>query len=281
MENIKKVAIVGGVHGNELTGAYLVKKWQKNPEIFKKQSLDISVFLGNPKACEINRRYVDQDLNRSFSKRVLEDHSLPEYEANRAKVLKELISGHSFLIDLHTTTANMGMTLVLSKKDPYSERVAAILAEKFDDIKILRWLSNDEGDFINTLTPHGFTIEAGPIPQGVLRADIFQRCEEIVYETLKIISNDINQYETKETVVYDIVKTVDYPRTAAGEIEAIIHPSLQDRDYKALNSGDPIFVTFDGKVIPYEGETFYPVFINEAAYYEKGIAFCLCEKNLI
>lgn len=36
---------------------------------------------------------------------------------------------------------------------------------------------------------------------------------------------------------------------------------------------------FSGKDVLYEGEsTVYPVFINEAAYYEKGIAFIQTEK---
>ncbi len=59
----------------------------------------------------------------------------------------------------------------------------------------------------------------------------------------------------------------------------MIHPQLQFRDYEALHPGDLMFLTFDGRAIAYEGEsTVYPVFINEAAYYEKGVAMCLTEK---
>ena len=37
-----------------------------------------------------------------------------------------------------------------------------------------------------------------------------------------------------------------------------------------------IFLQFDGSVLVYEGkETAYPVFINESAYREKGIAMAL------
>ena len=46
-----------------------------------------------------------------------------------------------------------------------------------------------------------------------------------------------------------------------------------------MQSGDAMFLTFDGITIPYSGETTYPVFINEAAYYEKGIAMCLTRKQ--
>ena len=41
-------------------------------------------------------------------------------------------------------------------------------------------------------------------------------------------------------------------------------------------------LTFDGQEILYEGtSTVYPIFINEAAYYEKGIAMCLTQKKTV
>jgi aspartoacylase len=43
-----------------------------------------------------------------------------------------------------------------------------------------------------------------------------------------------------------------------------------------------MFLTFDGRAIAYQGtSTVYPVFINEAAYYEKGIAMCITQKELV
>lgn len=40
-----------------------------------------------------------------------------------------------------------------------------------------------------------------------------------------------------------------------------------------------MFQMFSGEDVLYEGEsTMYPTFINEAAYYEKGIAFFQTEK---
>ncbi|MBC7825362.1 MAG: succinylglutamate desuccinylase/aspartoacylase family protein, partial [Candidatus Parcubacteria bacterium] len=33
MNLIKRVAIVGGTHGNEFTGAYLIKKFEQYPEL--------------------------------------------------------------------------------------------------------------------------------------------------------------------------------------------------------------------------------------------------------
>lgn len=55
--------------------------------------------------------------------------------------------------------------------------------------------------------------------------------------------------------------------------------SSQDRDFEPLRPGVPIFQMFSGEDVLYEGEsTVYPIFINEAGYYDKGIAFLQTEK---
>lgn len=53
---------------------------------------------------------------------------------------------------------------------------------------------------------------------------------------------------------------------------------LQDKDFKLLKPGDPIFMKFSGETVSYEGQELYSFFINECAYYEKKIAFILGEK---
>jgi aspartoacylase len=79
-----------------------------------------------------------------------------------------------------------------------------------------------------------------------------------------------------EFTIYKLTGTIDYPRDKNGEIQAMIHPLQQFQDYQPLDNNAPLFLTFDGTTIFYQGESIvYPVFINEAAYYEKGIAMCL------
>ena len=69
---IKNVAIVGGTHGNELTGPHLLRRWEQFPEEVTRSSFMTRLFLGNPKAFEENRRFIDDDLNRSFGREVLQ-----------------------------------------------------------------------------------------------------------------------------------------------------------------------------------------------------------------
>lgn len=87
MSKIKRVVIVGGTHGNELTGIYLVKKFEQKPKLIQRASFETRTLIANPKAYEIGKRYVDNDLNRCFQRSCLQNPSLSSYEAQRAKVI--------------------------------------------------------------------------------------------------------------------------------------------------------------------------------------------------
>ena len=265
-----RVTISGGVHGNELLGVYMVKDLMRTEPSF---SLQIEYLLANPKAIEACRRYVDYDLNRSFSSFALnEDSALYEFE--RAKTIKKRLENSDFLIDLHTTTANMGITIVLSKEDEKSVAVAKILAQEFDDVKILRWFGTNEGDFINSCVSSSITIESGPVCQGVLDAELYFKTKKVLFRALDILQK--NEHTKESVACYDVVGYKDFPRKN-DELFGMIHPEFLGKDYKKLHKGDPIFITFDEEEIFSDTEG-YAVFINEAAYYEKRIAFCLTKK---
>lgn len=55
--------------------------------------------------------------------------------------------------------------------------------------------------------------------------------------------------------------------------------SMQDNDFKLLQPGDPVFLSFSGQTVKHEGEELYPYFVNECAYYEKKIAFHLARRK--
>lgn len=63
---IKKVAIFGGTHGNELTGVFLVKHWLENGAEIQRTGLEVTPFITNPRAVKKCTRYIDCDLNRVF-----------------------------------------------------------------------------------------------------------------------------------------------------------------------------------------------------------------------
>ncbi len=286
---MKNLAIVGGTHGNEFIGVYLAKKWLKNPHLVKRDSFCTKVIFANPKAAKLVRRYVDKDLNRSFNLHDLNNNSLCSHEDYIAKLLNQKLGPKGsknpkfdFIVDLHTTTANMGLSLVISHDDKLTWQVASYLCEIEPRLKIFRWLGDKENSFLDSITKSGFAIEVGAIPQGVLRADLFLETEKLVYAILDFFEKKtLHDNKNKTLTIYDHVELLDYPRDENGDITAMVHPNLQDRDFTLLKKGDPLFLDFNGNTILYDKKPLYAIFINEAAYYEKGFAMCLSEKKEI
>ena len=81
---IKRVALVGGTHGNELSGVILVRSWLRQPCFSEFTSLEIDTFLANEEAVQRCQRFVDEDLNRCFSKSRLSGGEAKLCEARRA-----------------------------------------------------------------------------------------------------------------------------------------------------------------------------------------------------
>ncbi|MEA3456452.1 MAG: aspartoacylase, partial [Campylobacterota bacterium] len=165
-------------------------------------------------------------------------------------------------------------------------QAAAYLKEKEPRVTIFRWMG-DTGDapFVNSIAKNGFAIEVGAIPQGVLRADLFFETEKLLQHNLDFFEK-LNRGELekpyKSVEIYDFVELVDFPRDENGDIIAMVHPNLQDNDYIRIEKGDPLFITLGGETIAYDkDEAVYALFINEAAYYEKGFAMCLTRKMMI
>ncbi|BCL36377.1 aspartoacylase [Nostoc sp. MS1] len=290
MQKINRVAIVGGTHGNEFTGAFLVKKFEKYPNLIQKSSFETLTILGNPKAFKTGKRYIEKDLNRCFLEENLQNLHLSSYEDIRAKEITAILKEDNqtkvdVIIDLHSTTANMGLSIILGNQHPFLLQLSTYLTAINPLVKVCFTIPENGSNFLRSLSEMGFVIEVGAVAQGVLNADLFQKTEELIYTILDYLER-YNYSDITETnhslTLYKYIGTLDYPRNENGEIQAMIHPDLQFRDYEPLNPGDPLFLTLDGEAIAYEGtSTIYPIFINEAAYYEKGIAMLFTEKQIL
>lgn len=289
---IKNIALVGGTHGNEYTGVYLIRKLRLEQFHQKWEGLNIKYLIGNPKAYEKNVRFVDHDLNRSFGKKDLSNLDLSGYEYDRAKAINQIIGpkgspNTDLIIDMHTTTTNMGVTIILANDNCYNFEMASYVKSKTPNCYIYyisaeAYTGAADHPFLNSLAPYGFALEVGPIPNGIVRHDVLHQTNMAINAALEFVSISNSGGSTavdNEIEVFKHKKTVDFPNDPDGNINAIIHQNFQDKDYQPLKKGDPIFTTLGGDVILFEEDkVFYPVFINEAAYYYKNTAFSLTEK---
>ncbi|MBO3460428.1 aspartoacylase [Aetokthonos hydrillicola Thurmond2011] len=152
-------------------------------------------------------------------------------------------------------------------------------------VKVLQYPLNQEHSYLRSLYELSFAIEVGPVAQGTIDAELFLQTEALISSILNFVElyNQGRIPEISKTfTLYQQVKSVDYPRDEQQRIRAMIHPQLQFKDYNILHYGDPLFLSFDGEEILYQGESpMFPIFINEAAYYEKQIAMSLAIKQQV
>ncbi len=289
IDSIKDVAITGGTHGNELTGVHLVKHWLSHPAEVQRDSFSTELHLTNPKANKEVRRYIDQDLNRQFNIEDLKNPELQGYEQQRAKSLDALLGPKEnpridFIIDMHTTTANMGMSLIFNSSDPLVIGMAFYIKQKMPHATLFYNPSDRlEDNFLTSIGRlNGLLIEVGPIAQGLLNYQVYFDTHTAVMHALDYLQQrnkglPLNLPAQMEG--YQFTKKIPLPENTEGEITAMVHPNLQDKDYHAIKPGDPLFITMAGETIVYEGEQMvYGAFINEAAYYDQNIGLSFMEK---
>ncbi len=289
MAKIEQVAVVGGTHGNEFSGIYLLKKWNKRSEYLEREGLTIQTLFANTKAHEENKRYIDCDLNRQFISTSLADNSLTNYEQSRAKAINAELgpkgdAKSDFIIDLHNTTSNMGPTLILLQSDLFNRQLGAYVLAKMPEAVIVfeDQVSLEEHYFLASVAAQGVIVEIGPQPQSVVRQDVLDYMEAMTQHILDFVvlfNKDEVTNLPESYQAYRYIETLKLPEDENGERIGMVHKNVQDQDFKVLTKGDPIFTLFDGGEICYQGGyEAYPHFINEAAYYDNNLAMSLAKK---
>jgi len=291
-----RVLVVGATHGNERNGAWLVEVWRQRPGSLRQSGLAVELTIGNPEAHAACRRYLDRDLNRSFATGLLEQADSPVREVQQARRLLEHHGPDSpqpclVVLDLHSTTAAMGNCLVLYGRRPADLALAAGLQGLLGLPIYLHEADPAQTGFLAERWPCGLAIEVGPVPQGVVQAAITRQTRLAVEEALAVLAAArAGQLRLpSQLVVHRHRISLDLPRRADGSPAAVIHPLRQHRDWQPIRAGEPLFIDEGGSVIAYdppsellaagEGGLAWPVFINEAAYGEKGIALSLTSRE--
>jgi aspartoacylase len=287
-----RVLVVAGTHGNERNGVQLLERWRQAPETLGSAGLELVLTPGNPAAIAAGRRYIDRDLNRSFVPALLADPAHQELELQRARELLAAWgpkgeSPCAVALDLHSTTAAMGNSLVVYGRRPADLALAAGLQGRLGLPVYLHEKDPAERGYLVEQWPCGLVIEVGPVPQGVVTASICEQTQLALQTAFALLADaQSGQLRLPQgLVVHRHLRSLDLPRDAMGRACAMVHARRQDRDWQPLGPGDALFQGFDGATFvwqprPGEPATVWPVFINEAAYEEKGIAMSLTERQV-
>lgn len=284
-DKVGHVTLIGGTHGNEYTGIYLLDKYRKQPGGLGNYNFDVDLYEANLRAFEANRRYLDRDLNRSFKLADLNNEQLEGYENRRAREINQALgpkgdSQTDMIIDLHTSTAPMGINLVLTQTDTFHLMLVDYVQQRMDNVNVTLEDMPDH-HFLMSIAPRHVLVEVGAVPQGQLRQDVFDKTDMAVRLILDFIEQ-YNQHKLPQpSESIDIFKYFDFtylPLDDAGEIAGMVHENIQDRDFTLLRNGEPIFKLLSGEDVEYEGEDCYISFVNEAAYYDEKKAFAMSRK---
>ena len=248
---IRKVAIVGGTHGNERIGVELVRQWAADGAALKRSTFETSVLLGNPLATDANTRYVTSDMNRQFSSKDIASWKAPvscevdtlavnmesiqiegvlEKEILHAQQLNNLLGPKGaineayncdFIIDLHSSVSNVGLMGMINgaDKDCHAIRLSQyLLEERKSDFPELR-ITNSRGDKkeapnVDSISPYGIAFEVGPIAHGTLSLKLLEETRQLVYASLDFIESQNMKLIKAASLSEDLTFTATATATA-------------------------------------------------------------------
>lgn len=293
------VLVVAGTHGNERNAPWMLAEWHRHPGLLADGGLALELVVGNPRAHASNRRYLERDLNRCFAPALLDDTSVTGPDLERARELLHLHGPRgrrpcAVALDLHSTTSAMGSSLVVYGRRPSDLGLAAAIQARLGLPIYLHEADPEQTGFLVERWPCGLVIEVGPVPQGVIQAPTCLQTK-LVLEAALAALGEARAGRLRlppELLVHRHLGSLDLPRATDGSPLACIHPALQHRDWHPIAPDDPVFEDRAGRTLrlaavlpaavpdPEPPEApLVPVFINEAAYGEKGIALSLTRRE--
>ena len=283
-----QILLVAGTHGNELNAPWLFDQWDTYPELIDKKELEVFSIIGNPLARKECVRYIDFDLNRSFTDEIISSSDAKSVEALRAKEILSLYGPKGehpcqIALDFHTTTSSMGSSLVVYGRRPADLALAALIQFRLGLPIYLHEGDSNQNGFLVESWQCGLVIEIGPVPQSLID-------NKIVNQNLLILQTLIDEIRKVKlglatfpdiVIIHKHLYSIDYPRDQNGVISAFIHPYLINKDWERIKKGQYLFLDLDGNEQVANSEDYcVPVFINEASYVEKNIAMSLTKKEV-
>ena len=254
----------------------------------------MELVIGNPAAHAAGRRYIERDLNRSFDPRLLADPAEAALEVERARQLLELHGPEAadpcrVALDLHSTTAAMGNCLVVYGRRPPDLALAAGLQRGLGLPIYLHEGDASQSGFLVERWPCGLVVEVGPVPAGSRAGgDLPPECpgpgDGAGGAGRRPPGPAASPPGAGGASPSRQPRPPPPPRWIP--LAAVVHPLRQHRDWQPLHPGDPLFLGPDGSPITYDppaglaAEAVWAVFINEAAYGEKGIALSLTRREV-
>lgn len=167
-----KFLFICATHGDEGFSVEILKELEKQ---YDKEKFGYSWIIGNEKAYSQSIRFVDQDLNRVAPG----NRNGKTYEERRAAEIVDLSKSFDFIIDIHGSDSNSGITTLI----PYPTLQNIILATMFDIKRNIIWYAKSaskKGCLSQFVHCPAIEIECGPKNSKKTTRDLYVVLEKLI-----------------------------------------------------------------------------------------------------
>lgn len=219
---MKSTLFIAATHGNEPIGVNALR-------VLEARGYVCEWIVGNPRALALGMRAFEGDLNRSAPG----DLTSPLYASRRAAEILAYAEGYSSVIDIHGTSANTGIFLIITNKKWANLELALRLNVR--NVVVWPSFSPELAGPLSEYFSCGLEIECG------------SKTSPLVQEELVTILEDFLAQDARSSSAMPVDERAFYE----------VYGSLQDATKKDLLA-EFCEVTIDG-------ETFIPLLIQEYA----------------
>lgn len=159
-------------HGDEGFSLSLIKNLEKK---FPKEKFGYDWIIGNPKALEQKRRFIETDLNRCAPGNL----NSQIYEEKRAAEIIEVASDYDFIVDIHGSASNCGIITIIT----YPTLQNLILASSLGIKRNVIWYAKSslkKGPLTQFVKCPSVEIECGPQNNENIRKKLSKTLREFI-----------------------------------------------------------------------------------------------------
>ena len=274
-QKIRNVVMCFGTHGDERTGidiATMARSGLFNANI---KSFTTSWLCVNPDAVEKNVRYIDEDIQDFFDSLHQYDSGLKEsLELKRSREMTKILGGlqttstesnPDFIIDMHDTNCNMGITINVSWWDGFTTALCSYMYSKFPSI-VKIWYSPEDrmlSPSLQTIGREWICLECGNVEDGKSNPFVQNLEMNVISSILDWVDQSWNagyKQQKRPIPVYRELCVIPYERGFK------VCKWLLNKDYQPLGNGSKLLENGKGKFTHWMGSTVYPIFIDEKSY---------------
>ncbi len=159
--------VTGGIHGNEPSGVLTMQRVFKELEKTRPKIKGTIVGVaGNMKALNRDKRYIDEDLNRTWTKENIESGKKDSHEDEEMYEIMEVLKTFPeskftkrYFLDCHTTSSESLPYISVQEvndNDPWAHKFPTYIVRGFSDL-----ITGDIDHYLSRIGITGFVFEAG------------------------------------------------------------------------------------------------------------------------